>query len=298
MAEKSTSSPSTGNRVYLPIAGDNEYRCHNRPSGHTARAMTIAGTDSAAVRHRRRLRAFAACGVHGCLRCARERAEPIGVTGVHTDPAGDGSRTDPQRGRRHRAGRGKTACWPAPRLSRRWRRRGPGRDRGRRGTPLGDRPGCRVHDGDQLLADSALDAFRTLLSRGHGDSREPGRGSAAHRPGRDDRAGVRGGQTAARAGAEYVLVKGGHLRRTPTCAWICSTTAQFTELPGPVRDRQHPRRRYSMASAINPGWHTACRWGRGGPSEAVHRAARCGTLPAPAPGTARSSALAGEQRPD
>jgi hydroxymethylpyrimidine/phosphomethylpyrimidine kinase len=217
-----------------------------RPVGVTPpRAMTIAGTDSGGgAGIAADLRAFAACGVHGCLAvCAVTVQNSIGVTGVHTIPpetvaAQIATVADDIGLQAAKTGMLATteiieavaaACDSAG--------IGAGHP-----TPLVIDPVAASMHGDQLLANSALDAFRALLFPR----------ATLVTPNLDevrllvdlevhDRAGqYQAAKALHELGPRYVLVKGGHLREDrDVCVDLLYDGQSFTELPGPRFDTGH-----------------------------------------------------------
>jgi hydroxymethylpyrimidine/phosphomethylpyrimidine kinase len=221
-----------------------------------ARVMTIAGTDSGGgAGAAADLRTFAACGVHGCLAVTAVTVQnTVGVSGVHTVPpetvaaqiesvTGDIGLDAVKTGML-----ATTAIIEA--IVGACDRAGIGGD----GTPLVIDPVAASMHGDPLLADSALDAYRTLLFPR----------ALVVTPNLDEvrlLAGVevrdRDGQyAAARAlhalGPRYVLVKGGHLKSDADgCLDLLFDGSEFTELPGPRFDTEHTHGGGdSMAAAI------------------------------------------------
>lgn len=220
------------------------------------RVMTIAGTDSGGgAGAAADLRTFAACGVHGCLAVTAVTVQnTVGVTGVHTIPpqivaaqiesvAGDIGLDAVKTGMLATTEIIEAIVGACDRA-------GIGGD----GTPLVIDPVAASMHGDPLLADSALDAYRTLLFPR----------ALVVTPNLDEvrlLAGVevtdRDGQyEAARAlhalGPRYVLVKGGHLKSDADgCLDLLFDGAVFTELPGPRFDTEHTHGGGdSMAAAI------------------------------------------------
>ncbi|WP_037076596.1 bifunctional hydroxymethylpyrimidine kinase/phosphomethylpyrimidine kinase [Pseudonocardia spinosispora] len=203
------------------------------------RAMTIAGTDSGGgAGIAADLRTFAACGVHGCLAvCAVTVQNSIGVSGFHRIPpetvadqilsvAGDigidAAKTGMLAGSEIiEAVAG--ACDEA------------GIGAGKRSPLVIDPVAASMH-GDQLLADSALEAFRTLLFpratliTPNLDEVRLLIGVDVHdRAAQYDAAKILHG-----LGPRYVLVKGGHLREdTDVCIDLLYDGSDFVELPGP-----------------------------------------------------------------
>jgi hydroxymethylpyrimidine/phosphomethylpyrimidine kinase len=201
--------------------------------------MTIAGTDSGGgAGIAADLRTFTACGVHGCLAvCAVTVQNSVGVTGVHPIPpetvaaqilavAGDIGVQAAKTGMLASseiieavAG----ACDEA----------GIGAGRS---SPLVIDPVAASMHGDQLLADSALDAFRTLLFpratliTPNLDEVRLLVGIEVHdRAGQYEAAKILHG-----LGPRHVLVKGGHLREdTDVCVDLLYDGSEFVQLPGP-----------------------------------------------------------------
>ncbi|MEU6699292.1 bifunctional hydroxymethylpyrimidine kinase/phosphomethylpyrimidine kinase [Pseudonocardia sp. NPDC046786] len=206
------------------------------------RVLTIAGTDSGGgAGIPADLRAFAACGVHGCVAvCAVTVQNTVGVTGVHTIPvetitgqiasvAGDIGLQAAKTGMLATAGiieAVAAACDD----------NGIGRDRA---TPLVVDPVAASMHGDPLLATEALDAYRhTLFPR-----------ATLVTPNLDeirllvehdvhDRHGQYAAAKALHAlGPGAVLVKGGHLTEdTDGCLDLLFDGDTFVELPGPRFD--------------------------------------------------------------
>ena len=206
------------------------------------RAMTIAGTDSGGgAGIAADLRTFAACGVHGCLAvCAVTVQNSLGVTGVHQIPpetvagqiltvAGDIGVDAAKTGMLASTGiieAAAAACDQADIGA------------GRRSPLVIDPVAASMH-GDPLLADSALDAFRTqlfpraTLITPNLDEVRLLIGLDVHdRAAQYDAAKILHG-----LGPQYVLVKGGHLREdTDVCVDLLYDGYNFTELPGPRFD--------------------------------------------------------------
>ena len=140
--------------------------------------------------------------------------------------------------------------------------------------------------GDPLLADSALDAYRTLLFP-RATVVTPNLDEVRLLVGIDvhDRAGQYEAAKVLHAmGPRHVLVKGGHLHEdVDACVDLHYDGHTFTELPGPRYDhRQHPRQR---------GQHGRRRWRPGlarglsgarrdRAGEALRRRGRAALLPA------------------
>ncbi|WP_181780612.1 bifunctional hydroxymethylpyrimidine kinase/phosphomethylpyrimidine kinase [Pseudonocardia pini] len=203
------------------------------------RVMTIAGTDSGGgAGIAADLRTFAACGVHGCLAvCAVTVQNTLGVTGVHTIPpetvaaqitsvASDIGLDAVKTGMLAGAEiiEAVAAACDAN-----------GIGAGRR-TPLVIDPVAASMHGDQLLADSALDAFRDLLFP-RATLVTPNLDEVRLLIGIDvhDRAAQYAAAKELHAlGPANVLVKGGHLAEdTDGCVDLLFDGETFTELPGP-----------------------------------------------------------------
>ena len=221
------------------------------------RVMTIAGTDSGGgAGVAADLRAMTACGVHGCIAVTAVTVQnSIGVSDVHvlppetvaaqivavaTDIGLDAAKT------------GMLAGTPTiEAIVAACDEVGIGAD-GR--TPLVLDPVAASMHGHQLLADSALDAFRELLFP-RATVVTPNLDEVRLLVGIDvhDREGQ---YEAARAfhalGARNVVVKGGHLvEDTESCVDLFYDGREFTELPGPRFDTPHTHGGGdSMASAI------------------------------------------------
>lgn len=203
------------------------------------RAMTIAGTDSGGgAGIAADLRAFNACGVHGCLAvCAVTVQNSIGVTGVHPIPpetvaaqilsvAGDIGLDAAKTGMLASAEIIEAvaeACDAA------------GIGAGLR-TPLVIDPVAASMHGDPLLADSALDAFRGLLFP-RATVITPNLDEVRLLIGLDvhDRAAqYEAAKLLYELGPKFVLVKGGHLTEdADICVDLLYDGHTFTELPGP-----------------------------------------------------------------
>lgn len=229
-----------------------------RPVGVTPpRAMTIAGTDSGGgAGIAADLHTFAACGVHGCLAvCAVTVQNSVGVSGVHPVPPEtvaaqitavsadiglDAAKTgmlastgiiEAVAAACDEAGIGAAAK-----------------------TPLVIDPVAASMHGDPLLADFALEAFRTLLFP-RATVVTPNLDEVRLIVGVDvhDRAGqYEAAKVLHGLGPRYVLVKGGHLREdADQCVDLLYDGHGFTELPGPRFDTPHTHGGGdSMAAAI------------------------------------------------
>ncbi|MGH3613188.1 MAG: bifunctional hydroxymethylpyrimidine kinase/phosphomethylpyrimidine kinase [Pseudonocardia sp.] len=224
------------------------------------RVMTIAGTDSGGgAGVAADLRTFAACGVHGCLAVTAVTVQnSIGVTGVHTVPAEivaaqieavagdiglDGVKTGMLAG--SEIIEAVTAACD---------RTGIGSG-GR--TPLVVDPVAASMHGDPLLADDALEAFRSLLFP-RATVITPNLDEVRLLVGIDvhDRAAqYEAAKVLHGLGPRYVLVKGGHLRADADgCVDLLYDGDTFTELPGPRFDTDHTHGGGdSMAAAITAG---------------------------------------------
>lgn len=224
------------------------------------RVMTIAGTDSGGgAGIAADLRAFAACGVHGCLAvCAVTVQNSVGVTGVHTIPAdtvaaqigtvaSDIGLQAAKTGMLADAGIIEAVAAACD-------ENGIGADRA---TPLVVDPVAASMHGDPLLAAEALDAYRhTLFPR-----------ATLVTPNLDeirllvehdvhDRDGQYAAAKALHAlGPRAVLVKGGHLAEdTGGCLDLLHDGETFVELPGPRFDTGHTHGGGdSLAAAIASG---------------------------------------------
>jgi hydroxymethylpyrimidine/phosphomethylpyrimidine kinase len=220
------------------------------------RVMTIAGTDSGGgAGVAADLRTFVACGVHGCVAVTAVTVQnTLGVTGVYplppeavagqieavaTDIGLDAVKT------------GMLANGPIiTAIAQACDRVGIGGDGP---TPLIVDPVAASMHGDQLLADEALDAFRSLLFpratlvTPNLDEVRLLVGIDVHdREGQYEAAKLLHGM-----GPRAVLVKGGHLREdVDVCVDVFYDGHTFTELPGPRFDTDHTHGSGdSMASA-------------------------------------------------
>ncbi|ANY10054.1 bifunctional hydroxymethylpyrimidine kinase/phosphomethylpyrimidine kinase [Pseudonocardia sp. HH130630-07] len=224
------------------------------------RTLTIAGTDSGGgAGIAADLRAFAACGVHGCLAvCAVTVQNTVGVTGVHTVPvetiAGQIGVVAADIGlQAAKTGMLATAEIIAA-VARACDDNGIGADRA---TPLVVDPVAASMHGDPLLAGEALDAYRetlfpraTLVTPNLDEIRLLVEHDVTDRDGQ---------YAAARAlhalGAHAVLVKGGHLPGDAEgCLDLLYDGETFVELPGPRFDTANTHGGGdSLASAITAG---------------------------------------------
>jgi len=223
-------------------------------------AMTIAGTDSGGgAGIAADLRAFTACGVHGCLAvCAVTVQNSVGVTGVHPIPpetvaaqilsvAGDIGLDAAKTGMLATAEiiEAVAAAFDEAGIGLAGR------------TPLVIDPVAASMHGDPLLADSALDAFRGLLFP-RATVITPNLDEVRLLIGLDvhDRAAqYEAAKLLYELGPRYVLVKGGHLTEdADVCVDLLYDGHTFTELPGPRFETGNTHGGGdSMASAITAG---------------------------------------------
>jgi hydroxymethylpyrimidine/phosphomethylpyrimidine kinase len=203
------------------------------------RVITIAGTDSGGgAGVAADLRALTACGVHGCLAVTAVTVQnTLGVTGAHilppetvaaqieavaTDIGLDAAKT------------GMLATSAIIRaIADACDRVGIGADGP---TPFVLDPVAASMHGDQLLADEALDAFRSLLFpratvlTPNLDEVRLLAGVEVH----DRAAQYEAAKLLHALGPRFVLVKGGHLGEdTDVCVDLLYDGHTFTELPGP-----------------------------------------------------------------
>ena len=203
------------------------------------RVMTIAGTDSGGgAGVAADLRAFAACGVHGCVAVtAVTEQNTVGVTGVHTVPPETVAAQIEAVATDIGLDAVKTGMLATTEIIRAIAqacdRTGIGGDGP---TPLVVDPVAASMHGDPLLADNALDAYRTVLFP-RATVVTPNLDEVRLLVGLDvrDRAGQYEAATLLHAlGPRHVLVKGGHLRGdTEICVDLHYDGRTFTELPGP-----------------------------------------------------------------
>jgi hydroxymethylpyrimidine/phosphomethylpyrimidine kinase len=224
------------------------------------RVMTIAGTDSGGgAGVAADLRAMTACGVHGCLAVTAVTVQnTLGVTGVHVLPPGmvaaqieavatdiglDAVKT------------GMLATSETIRaIADACDRVGIGADGP---TPFVVDPVAASMHGDQLLADEALDAFRSLLFP-RATVLTPNLDEVRLLVGVDvhDRsAQYEAAKLLHALGPRFVVVKGGHLAEdTDVCVDLLYDGHTFTELPGPrFATTDTHGSGDSMASAIASG---------------------------------------------
>jgi hydroxymethylpyrimidine/phosphomethylpyrimidine kinase len=211
-----------------------------RPVGATPpRVMTIAGTDSGGgAGVAADLRAFAACGVHGCVAVTAVTVQnSVGVTGVHTVPPETVAAQIEAVATDIGLDAVKTGMLATTEIIRAIAqacdRTGIG---GNGPTPLVVDPVAASMHGDALLAGSALDAYRTVLFP-RATVVTPNLDEVRLLVGVDvrDRAGQYEAATLLHAlGPRHVLVKGGHLQGdTDVCVDLHYDGRTFTELPGP-----------------------------------------------------------------
>ncbi len=224
------------------------------------RAMTIAGTDSGGgAGIAADLRTFAACGVHGCLAvCAVTVQNSVGVSWVHPIPpetvaaqiasvAGDIGLDAAKTGMLATAEIIEAVAQACDEN---------GIGVGQR-TPLVVDPVAASMHGDQLLADSALEKFRTVLFpratvvAPNLDEVRLLVGIDVH----DRTAQYEAAKVLHGLGPRYVLVKGGHLREdTGGCVDLLYDGHTVTELPGPRFDTGNTHGGGdSMAAALTSG---------------------------------------------
>jgi hydroxymethylpyrimidine/phosphomethylpyrimidine kinase len=204
--------------------------------------MTIAGTDSGGgAGVAADLRAMAACGVHGCVAVTAVTVQnTLGVTGVHTLPPEIVAAQIESVATDIGLDAVKTGMLATSEIIRAVAgacdRAGIGAD-GR--TPFVVDPVAASMNGDKLLADEALDAYRSLLFP-RATLVTPNLDEVRLLVGVDVH--DRGAQyEAAKAlyglGPRFVLVKGGHLAEdVDGCVDLLYDGQAFTELPGPRFD--------------------------------------------------------------
>ena len=204
-------------------------------------ALTIAGTDSGGgAGIAADLRTFATCGVHGMLAvCAVTVQNTVGVTGFHPIPpetvaaqiaavAGDIG-----------VGAAKTGMLASREIIEAVAHACDRAEIGAAGkTPLVIDPVAASMHGDQLLADAALDAFRTLLfPRATVVTPNLDEVRLLVQVNVQDRAAQYEAARALHAlGPKYVLVKGGHMKTDDDCVDLLYDGSTFVELPGPRFD--------------------------------------------------------------
>jgi hydroxymethylpyrimidine/phosphomethylpyrimidine kinase len=221
--------------------------------------MTIAGTDSGGgAGVAADLRAMAACGAHGCVAVTAVTVQnTLGVTGVHTIPPEtvaaqiESVATDIALGAVKTGMLADTPIIEA--IVDACDRVGIGGD----GIPLVIDPVAASMHGDPLLAETALDAYRTLLfpravlATPNLDEVRLLAGVDVH----DRAAQYEAAKVVHGFGPRYVLIKGGHLQEdTDVCVDLLYDGHSFTELPGPRFDTGNTHGSGdNMASAIASG---------------------------------------------
>jgi hydroxymethylpyrimidine/phosphomethylpyrimidine kinase len=201
--------------------------------------MTIAGTDSGGgAGIAADLRAMTACGVHACLAVTAVTVQnSVGVTGVHTLPPETVAAQIEAVATDIGLDAAKTGMLATSAIIRAIAgacdRVGIGADGP---TPFVVDPVAASMHGDQLLADEALDAFRSLLFpratliTPNLDEVRLFVGVDVH----DRAAQYEAAKLLHAMGPRYVLVKGGHLAEdVDVCVDLLYDGHTFTELPGP-----------------------------------------------------------------
>ena len=261
------------------------------------RVMTIAGTDSGGgAGIAADLRALTACGVHGCLAVTAVTVQnTLGVTGVHTLPPETVAAQIEAVATDIGLDAAKTGMLATSAIIRAIAdacdRVGIGADGP---TPFVVDPVAASMHGDQLLADEALDAFRSLLFP-RATVVTPNLDEVRLLVGVDvhDRpAQYEAAKLLHALGPRFVLVKGGHLAEdTDVCVDLLYDGHTFTELPGPrFATARHARRRRQHGVGHRRG--LGARDGRargGGLRQAVRHRGGPARLPArrgPRPGVA------------
>lgn len=224
------------------------------------RVMTIAGTDSGGgAGVAADLRALTACGVHGCVAVTAVTVQnSLGVTGVHTLPPETVAAQIESVATDIGLDAAKTGMLATSAIIRAIAqacdRVGIGADGP---TPFVVDPVAASMNGDQLLADEALDAFRSLMFpratviTPNLDEVRLLVGIDVH----DRSAQYEAAKLLHGLGPRFVLVKGGHLREdADSCVDVLYDGHTFTELPGPRFDTANTHGSGdSMASAIAAG---------------------------------------------
>jgi hydroxymethylpyrimidine/phosphomethylpyrimidine kinase len=203
------------------------------------RVMTIAGTDSGGgAGVAADLRALTACGVHACLAVTAVTVQnTVGVTGVHTLPPETVAAQIEAVATDIGLDAAKTGMLATSAIIRAIAaacdRVGIGADGP---TPFVVDPVAASVHGEQLLADEALDAFRSLLFpratlvTPNLDEVRLLVGVEVH----DRAAQYEAAKLLHAMGPRYVLVKGGHLvEDVDVCVDLLYDGHTFTELPGP-----------------------------------------------------------------
>lgn len=202
------------------------------------RVLTIAGTDSGGgAGVATDLRTFAACGVHACVAVTAVTVQnTVGVTGVLTVPPETVAAQVEAVATDIGLDAAKTGLLATTEIVRAVAevcdRTGIG---AAAPTPLVVDPVAASVHGDPLLADSALDAYRTLLFP-RATVVTPNLDEVRLLVGIDvrDRAGQYEAAKVLHAlGPRHVLVKGGHLDEDGACVDVHYDGDTFTELPGP-----------------------------------------------------------------
>lgn len=206
------------------------------------RVLTIAGTDSGGgAGVAADLRAMAACGVHGCVAVTAVTVQnTLGVTGVHVLPPETVAAQIESVALDIGLGAAKTGMLAGratiEAVAAACDRVGIGAGGP---TPFVVDPVAASMHGDPLLADDALDAFRSLLFP-RATLVTPNLDEVRLLVGVDvhDRAGQYEAAKVLHAlGPRYVLVKGGHLvEDADRCVDLLYDGHAFTELPGPRFD--------------------------------------------------------------
>ena len=203
------------------------------------RVMTIAGTDSGGgAGIAADLRALMACGVHGCLAVTAVTVQnSVGVTGVHILPPETVSAQIEAVATDIGLDAAKTGMLATSAIIRAIADTCDRVGIGAEGpTPFIVDPVAASMHGDQLLADEALDAFRSLMFP-RATVVTPNLDEVRLLVGVDvhDRAAQYEAAKLLHAlGPRYVLVKGGHLAEdTDVCVDLLYDGHSFTELPGP-----------------------------------------------------------------
>jgi hydroxymethylpyrimidine/phosphomethylpyrimidine kinase len=218
--------------------------------------LTIAGTDSGGgAGVAADLRAMAACGAHGCVAVTAVTVQnTLGVSDFHAIPPAtvaaqiESVATDIALGAVKTGMLADTPIIEA--IVDACDRVGIGGD----GIPLVIDPVAASMHGDPLLAESALDAYRTLLfpravlATPNLDEVRLLAGVDVH----DRAAQYEAAKVMHAFGSQYVLIKGGHLREdTDVCIDLLYDGHTFTELPGPRFDTGNTHGSGdNMASAI------------------------------------------------
>ncbi|GEL22557.1 phosphomethylpyrimidine kinase (ThiD) [Pseudonocardia sulfidoxydans NBRC 16205] len=224
------------------------------------RVLTIAGTDSGGgAGIAADLRTFAACGVHGCLAvCAVTVQNSVGVTGVHPIPPETVAAQIAAVASDIGLDAAKTGMLAGAEIIEAVAAACDDNGIGAaHATPLVIDPVAASMHGDQLLADSALDAFRGLLFP-RATLVTPNLDEVRLLVGIDvhDRAGqYEAAKVLHGLGPRNVLVKGGHLAEdVDGCIDLLYDGHTFTELPGPRFDTGNTHGGGdSMAAAIASG---------------------------------------------